>query len=169
MLSWVFPYLSVFICFDLLSAVPQASDFDAKLYQISENTQQICNKFAPKTSNIRKSKNKKEISVIRYISVILLHFCFFLLDLLSFVFAYMLLAFSLNPALSAISTILPCNQHLFTLQSAPDCKVIGTLLRDTGEYPVGKRPANVGKPRVLCAKIIRKYLQVSDIFTTFAR
>jgi len=84
--------LSVFICFDLLSAVPQASDFDAKLYQISENTQQICNKFAPKTSNIRKSKNKKEISVIRYISVILLHFCFFLLDLLSFVFAYTLSA-----------------------------------------------------------------------------
>ena len=94
MLSWVFPYLSVFICFDLLSAVPQASDFDAKLYQISENTQQICNKFAPKTSNIRKSKNKKEISVIRYISVILLHFCFFLLDLLSFVFAYTIIGFN---------------------------------------------------------------------------
>ena len=88
MLSWVFPYLSVFICFDLLSAVPQASDFDAKLYQISENAQQICNKFAPKTSNIRKSKNKKEISIIPSISVILLHFYFFLLDLLSFVFAY---------------------------------------------------------------------------------
>lgn len=48
--------------------MPQASDFDAKLYQISENAQQICNKFAPKTSNIRKSKNKKEISVIHYIS-----------------------------------------------------------------------------------------------------
>src|SRR5574344_2537695 len=88
MLSWVFPYLSVFICFDLLSAMPQASDFDAKLYQISENAQQICNNFAPKTSNIRKSKNKKETSITHSISVILLHFCFFLLDLLSLVFAY---------------------------------------------------------------------------------
>ena len=68
--------------------MPQASDFDAKLYQISENAQQICNNFAPKTSNIRKSKNKKETSVIHYISVILVRFCFFLLDLLSFVFAY---------------------------------------------------------------------------------
>lgn len=68
--------------------MPHASDFDAKLYQISENTQQICNKFAPKTSNIRKSKNKKEIIITHSISVILLHFCFFLLDLLSFVFAY---------------------------------------------------------------------------------
>lgn len=68
--------------------MPQASDFDAKLYQISENEQQICNKFTPKTSNIRKSKNKKEISIIYSISVILLRFCFFLLDLLSFVFAY---------------------------------------------------------------------------------
>lgn len=71
--------------------MPHASDFDAKLYQISENTQQICNKFAPKTSNIRKSKNKKEIIITHSISVILLHFCFFLLDLLSFVFAYTLL------------------------------------------------------------------------------
>src|SRR5574344_551351 len=88
MLSWVFPYLSVFICFDLLSAVPQASEFNAKLYQIFENAQQNCNKFAPKTSNIRKSKNKKEISITHYISVVLLHFCFFLLDLLSFVYAY---------------------------------------------------------------------------------
>ena len=93
MLSWVFPYLSVFICFDLLSAVPQASDFDAKLYQNFENTQQICNSFAPKTSNIRKSKNKKETSVIHSISVILVRFCFFLLDLLSFVFAYTSWAF----------------------------------------------------------------------------
>lgn len=68
--------------------MPQASDFDAKLYQNSENAQQICNKFAPKTSNIRKSKNKKEISLTHSISIILLHFCFFLLDLLSIVLAF---------------------------------------------------------------------------------
>ena len=78
--------------------MPQAYDFDTKLYQISENAQQICNKFAPKTSNIRKSKNKKEnkhntlyitLFLFLFVGFVIVRFCLY------FVGFYVLLLFDI--------------------------------------------------------------------------